>query len=48
MKPEPIVTAYLPEGISIDGVDIPQTCKLSELLHKDILERAVALALQGR
>lgn len=48
MKPEPIVTAYLPEGISIDGVDTPQTCKLSELLHKDILERAVALALQGR
>ena len=47
-KPEPIVTAQFPDDISIDGVNSPQTCKLSELLHRDILERAVTLALQGR
>ena len=47
-KPEPIITAYLPDDVSVDGIRNPQTCKLPELLHKDILERAAALALQGR
>ena len=46
-KPDPIILANLPNE-SIDGVSTPQTCKLSESLHKDILERAVRLALDSK
>jgi len=46
-KPEPIVLANF-KTVSIDGVSTPQTCKLPDLLHRDILQRAVTLALSGR
>ncbi len=49
-QPEPIVltnldTEFSGEGLSVDGVTTTQTCKLSETLHKEILDRAVELAL---
>ena len=48
--PSPIVltnltTLYPGEGLSIDGVTIEQTCKLNEGIHREILDRAVELAL---
>lgn len=48
-KPSPIVLCDLTaEGISIEGVTTPTECKLSELLHQDILDRAVQLAVTSR
>ena len=46
-KPDPIVLTDLPEE-SIDGVSTPQTCMLNESLHRDILERAVRMALSSK
>lgn len=46
-KPEPIVLENLPNDLTIDGVRISQTCKLSESLHQLILDGAVKLALQS-
>jgi len=48
--PEPIIltdlqTAFPSETLSIDGVQAEQTCKLSENVHREILDRAVELAL---
>jgi hypothetical protein len=48
--PEPIVltdldTAFSGEGLSVDGVSTEQTCKLSKSIHREILDRAVELAL---
>jgi len=47
--PEPIVltdltTAYPGEGLTVDGISTEQTCKLSESIHREILDRAVELA----
>ena len=48
-KPTPIVLCDLTaEGISIEGVNTPTECELSELLHQDILDRAVQLAVTSR
>lgn len=48
-KPTPIVLCDLTaDGISIDGVTIPTECKLPELLHQDILSRAVQLVVTSR
>lgn len=48
-KPTPIVLCNLQaDDINIDGVDIPTECELSDLIHQDILERAVRLALTSR
>lgn len=49
--PEPIVltnlaAAFPGEGLSIDGVTLPQTCQLDESIHREILDRAVELALR--
>lgn len=46
-KPEPIVLDDFPNE-SINGVSTCQTCKLSEFLHKDILDRAVRMALASK
>ncbi len=48
--PEPIIltdltTAFEGEGLSIDGETASKTCKLSESIHREILDRAVELAL---
>ncbi len=51
--PEPIVLTNLqldPQfsgmNLSIDGVTTPQTCKLNQEIHSEILDRAVELALR--
>ena len=46
-KPDPIVLDTLPDE-TIDNVSTPQTCKLNESLHRDILDRAVRLALASK
>ena len=48
-KPSPIILCDLTaDGISIDGVTTPTECELSKLLHQDILDRAVQLAVTSR
>lgn len=47
--PEPIIltnllTAFPSETLTIDGISSEQTCKLSESIHIEILNRAVELA----
>lgn len=49
-NPEPIIlvdfdTEFVDEGLSIDGISTTQTCKLSESMHREILDRAIELAL---
>lgn len=49
--PEPIIlgdlTTLFPfENLSIEGVSTEQTCKLSDSVHREILDRAVELALR--
>lgn len=46
-KPDPIVLDNFPSE-TIDNVSTPQTCKLNESLHRDILERAVRMALASK
>lgn len=46
-KPDPIVLTNLSDE-TIDNVSTPQTCKLNKSLHRDILDRAVRLALASR
>lgn len=51
-KPTPIVLGNFDEdsidGVSIDGVNKITECKLDSAMHRDILERAVALAIASR
>lgn len=47
-KPEPIILEDLPDDLTIDGIKIATECKLNEILHHTILERAVRLALQSK
>ena len=44
-RPTPIVLEdFTNEGVSINGVQTPQTCALDPILHEEILQRAVELA----
>lgn len=43
-RPEPIIIADLPSGLSINGKYLAQPCKLHENLHQAILEEAVRRA----
>lgn len=43
-KPDPIILADLPNGLTIDGVSLEQGCTLDSSLHKIILKYAVKLA----
>lgn len=48
-KPEPIVLCDLKaDGLDINGINSPQTCQLSDLVHQEILNRAVTMALSNR
>lgn len=47
-KPEPIILVDLPDGLSIGGVSIAQTCKLHEALHERVLELAVRMVIASR
>ena len=43
-KPELIILDNLPEGLTINDISTPQTCKLSSAIHRAILSRAVSIA----
>ena len=45
-KPNPIILTSLEDGLSINGTYIESECELDSSLHRTILDRAVALALQ--
>jgi hypothetical protein len=47
-KPEPIILENLPEGLTIEGVNTANPCKLNSILHNIILERAVLMALRTK
>ena len=48
-RPEPIVLCDLEaDGLDINGIVSPQTCQLSDLIHQEILSRAVTMALSHR
>lgn len=47
-KPEPIILINLPEGLTIENENTQNPCKLHEALHRTIVERAVAEALQSK
>lgn len=47
-KPEPIVLEDLPDGLTIEGVSKQTDCKLNEILHYPILNKAVQFALQSK
>ena len=42
-RPRAIILGIL-DGVSIDGIQRPQTCELDPILHHEILQRAVELA----
>ena len=45
-KPNPIILVDLEDDLSINGVSEESVCELDSSLHRTILDRAVALALQ--
>lgn len=45
-KPNPIIITDLEDDLSINGVSEESECELDSSLHRTILDRAVALALQ--
>lgn len=45
-KPNPIILVNLEDELSINGVTEESVCELDSSLHRTILDRAVALALQ--
>ena len=47
-KPEPIILEDLPNDLTIEGVSSETECKLNEILHHTILERAVQIGLQSK
>ena len=47
-KPTPIILTDLPTGLSIDNINKKTECKVSPILHRTILERAVNLAIQSK
>jgi len=47
-RPTPIILEDLPDGLEIDGYTEESSCELNPILHMDILNRAVELALATR
>ena len=47
-RPTPIVLVDLPDGLEIDEVDQQSECVLNPILHRDILNRAVEIAMTTR
>lgn len=48
MKPKPIILENLPDGLEIKGYSEIQELSIPESLHKQVLDRAVALAYNER
>lgn len=47
-RPVPIVLEDMPDGLSIDGVSTASDCELNPILHMDILNKAVEIAIATR
>lgn len=47
-RPQPIVLEQMPDGLSIDGKSEATDCELNPILHMDILNKAVELAITTR
>ena len=47
-EPQPIILVALTDDLSIDGETSAMTCALPEVTHTEILDRAVALAVQSK
>jgi hypothetical protein len=47
-RPDPIVLEDLPNHLEIDGVNVESPCELNPILHMDILNKAVELAITTR
>lgn len=47
-RPKPIIVAALSNGLTIDGLATAQECELHPIMHVDILNEAVRLALISR
>lgn len=47
-KPTPIILTDLEGGVNIKGESKASPCKLNDAIHREILERAVQLALSSR
>ena len=47
-RPDPIVLVNLPDGLTIDGITSESQCTLNPIVHMDILNKAVEIALSTR
>lgn len=47
-RPVPIILEDMPDGLSIDGISTASGCELNPILHIDILNKAVELAIATR
>ena len=47
-RPQPIVLEKLPDNLTIDGISDESPCELNPILHMDILNKAVELAISTR
>lgn len=47
-RPNPIVLTDLPDDLNIDGVNTQSECTLNPIIHMDILNKAVELAIATR
>lgn len=47
-RPRPIILEDLPDDLTIDRLSSEMSCELPEELHGEILDRAVALAVQSK
>jgi len=46
-KPNPIIVENLPLGLTIDNVSTVSDCELNQIVHREILNRAVEIALES-
>lgn len=47
-KPQPIVLRDMPNGLTVDGVNVETPCELHEALHQKIVELAVTEAVRSK
>ena len=47
-RPQPIILEDLPNNLEIDGVTTESECELNPIIHMDILNKAVELAIATR
>jgi hypothetical protein len=47
-RPNPIVLADMPDGLSIEGFDKENPCELNPILHTEIVQRAVEIIIMSR